>query len=704
MRGSCNLRMETTNSSGKAFRSLTLVSYRLNTVFVRDRVLAKGTSGSIDSTYGFDAYGRLGTVTRGSESVSYGYVANSDLLSETTCSYGGAVLTATRTWDYGSRLRSIANTTNGVAVASYAYTHDGLGRRTQSTLADGSWWSYGYDDRDEVTSGKRFWSDFSAVAGQQFEYGFDNIGNRTVCKEGGDRDGLNLRAEGYGCDGANQYTVRTNSDQVDVVGAADPLAAMTVSGAATARRGEYFDCPLSIGSGSTPVAVVITNTATLGANTATLTGSMLVPPKIQSFTNDLDGNLTGDGLWTYTWDAENRLKSAETSPSLTNWARCRLDLTYDHQGRRVTKTVQTNWTGSAYQSSITTKFVYDSWNLIAEINASGAPVRSYVWGLDLSGTPDGAGGIGGLLMVKEHSDGSTHFPAYDGNGNLVALVKTDKAVTARYEYGPFGELIRASKPFAKGNPFRLSTKYCDEETGLLCYGYRYYSPSMGRWMSRDPSEEDSGLNLYGFVGNNPINRYDRLGLVAGDDDWDLDLRLAIAAEGSGFVATYAYSSDLVALHNEIMENGIGTMKEAGKEIAWAVGMQLGGGMAGSLIGRGLTGVAQPVMRALSGGAADAAIGSEGITVLGRFPAYLQRAKYLGGRAFNIPIEIWSKMAPEQQWAANQKFLDRMIARGDKVVLSAPFWQATPGTSFAKELQYLLRRGYKYGDDGWTMVR
>ena len=116
------------------------------------------------------------------------------------------------------------------------------------------------------------------------------------------------------------------------MGAASPLATMTVRGAATARRGEYYDCPLTVGNPSTPVALLITNIATLGGNTATVTGSMLVPPKTQSFAYDLDGNLTGDGLWTYTWDAENRLKSAETSASLGNWARCRLDLVYDCQG------------------------------------------------------------------------------------------------------------------------------------------------------------------------------------------------------------------------------------------------------------------------------------------------------------------------------------------------------------------------------------
>ena len=52
--------------------------------------------------------------------------------------------------------------------------------------------------------------------------------------------------------------------------------------------------------------------------------------------------------------------------------------------------------------------------------------------------------------------------------------------------GPFGEVIRATGPMARGNPFRFSTKYQDDETDLVYYGYRYYSASTGRWLSRDP--------------------------------------------------------------------------------------------------------------------------------------------------------------------------------------------------------------------------
>src|SRR5690625_6968065 len=76
------------------------------------------------------------------------------------------------------------------------------------------------------------------------------------------------------------------------------------------------------------------------------------------------------------------------------------------------------------------------------------------------------------------------------------------------EYGPFGESIRATGPVAEVNPFRFSAKYFDTDTGLYYYDYRYYSPSMGPFFNRDPIEEQGGLNLYGFVRNDPVNRWD----------------------------------------------------------------------------------------------------------------------------------------------------------------------------------------------------
>ena len=83
--------------------------------------------------------------------------------------------------------------------------------------------------------------------------------------------------------------------------------------------------------------------------------------------------------------------------------------------------------------------------------------------------------------------------------------------SATYEYGPFGELLRSTGPLADSNPFRFSTKFTDEETGLVYYGFRYYDSGTGRWLGRDPIGEWGGYNLYGFVGNDGVNLVDPLG-------------------------------------------------------------------------------------------------------------------------------------------------------------------------------------------------
>lgn len=83
---------------------------------------------------------------------------------------------------------------------------------------------------------------------------------------------------------------------------------------------------------------------------------------------------------------------------------------------------------------------------------------------------------------------------------------------ACYTYGPFGEPLTATGPYAADNPFRFSTRYTDNETGLVYFGFRYYNPDTGRWLNPDPIEEWGGLNLYGYVDNDPLNWVDPYGL------------------------------------------------------------------------------------------------------------------------------------------------------------------------------------------------
>ena len=156
-----------------------------------------------------------------------------------------------------------------------------------------------------------------------------------------------------------------------------------------------------------------------------------------------------------------------------------------------------------------------------------------VIGLDLSGTPQGAGGVGGLLAVARGPAASSHplfpllcsslnselkskvgafYPCYDANGNVTEYVSASGTVAARYAYDAFGNITAQSGPMAGDFRHRFSTKYYDPETGLSYYIGRYYNPALGRFISSDPIGTKGGLNLYGFCQNDPINAYDYLGM------------------------------------------------------------------------------------------------------------------------------------------------------------------------------------------------
>ncbi len=92
------------------------------------------------------------------------------------------------------------------------------------------------------------------------------------------------------------------------------------------------------------------------------------------------------------------------------------------------------------------------------------------------------------------------------------------------------------------------------------------------------------------------------------------------------------------------------------------------------------------------------------TVLGNYPAYVKLADAINAKRFNIPTAVWNKMDDAQKWGANQKFLDRMIARGDDIVLATPVNKVKPGSYYEKELRYLMEKGYRLSEDGTRLVR
>ena len=80
--------------------------------------------------------------------------------------------------------------------------------------------------------------------------------------------------------------------------------------------------------------------------------------------------------------------------------------------------------------------------------------------------------------------------------NITTSVNGATVETLAYSYDALGRTVAATGPLADTFPHRFSTKHFDPETGLYYYGYRYYSPTLMRWLNRDPIEEEGGMNLY----------------------------------------------------------------------------------------------------------------------------------------------------------------------------------------------------------------
>lgn len=219
----------------------------------------------------------------------------------------------------------------------------------------------------------------------------------------------------------------------------------------------------------------------------------------RNFTYDADGNMTQgytpDGyLFAATYDAENRL----TSIQYTNGGSVvhRAEYSYSENHFLARKIEYEN--GSIVED---TRFVRDGYLLLQERDGSNNVAREYLWGLNRGG------GIGGLLNLRQGEQDYSYL--YDGKGNVTALIGSNQSAVAGYAYSPFGILMSQSGSIEQ--PFRFSTKPYDTKTGLVYYGYRFYSPVLGRWMTKDPLGEIGGINLYAFVGNNPVDYLDLLG-------------------------------------------------------------------------------------------------------------------------------------------------------------------------------------------------
>jgi RHS repeat-associated protein len=480
----------------------------------------------ISTSYSYDGGSRLSGVNSGGRSVGYNYLAGSSIVGQIAFNQSGTAMTTTKTYDSLDRLCSISSAPATGNPVSHTYQYNAAGQREQVTLANGTYWTFGYNDRGEVTSGGKKLSGGTNLNGYQFGYTFDAIGNRIGTVTNG-RNAI------YSPNSLNQYLSHTVPGYVNVVGEAKTDTTVAVNGQATSRQNTFYHRELAVANSTDPKFLSTEVTGTRGSDVAVRQGKVFVPKTPEQFSYDADGNLLSDGRWNYTWDGENRLIVQETTgtAAAAGAPRVRLSFTYDYMSRRTSKKLERNWSGSSYQDSYTMLFLWDGWNMVAEVLQGGPRVRTYAWGIDLSGTPQGAGGVGGLLFINQYPENKSYAVGYDGNGNVTALfdMAEQGAVAAQYEYGPFGEPLVVSGPYAEVNPIRWSTKYVDWESGFAYYGYRFYNPVLGRWLSRDPINElgfkalhgvkinrmrlREETNLYAFVANNPVDFVDPFGLA-----------------------------------------------------------------------------------------------------------------------------------------------------------------------------------------------
>ena len=499
-------------------------------------------------TYGYSgSTGRLESVAASGQLVGYSYDEVTGRL-EGVAYDGTAGLTGVRTYDGEGRLESITWDKGATTMSQHTYTHDSAGRRETASRENGEAWGYTYNNRGEVTGGSKVTAGASptAKAGHTFGYSYDGIGNRVSTSEHTPTGQVSLAWE---ADETNALVSREHASSKWVQGRAHPEATVTVNEQAATRDAGSSEFRAGISATDAPAAdwepvevkAVLAGAGKAGGDiTVKRSGHLWFAASPEDFVYDADGNLTHDGRWLYEWDAENRLRAMETA----NWAvsagapAMRLEFAYDAQGRRIAKRVlkpETEGSNTVVGKS-DLRFVYDGWNLVAELEFTAAPhlpaprlVRAYAWGLDLSGTEQGAGGVGGLLMV-EHvrgpgRPGAIWQPCYDGNGNISAYLDVATgALEEQHDYDPFGNEVVGDFDTTAGGlscPFGFSTKYTDAESGLCCYGFRYYIPSLGRWANQDPMYEITGQipellpegpNLHVFVGNNGINAFDPFGL------------------------------------------------------------------------------------------------------------------------------------------------------------------------------------------------
>lgn len=189
------------------------------------------------------------------------------------------------------------------------------------------------------------------------------------------------------------------------------------------------------------------------------------------------------GTTTYQYDAENRLMGINKPDGAV------IAYRYDPFGRRIEKNV----------NGTITRYLYDGEDILYDLDGSNTILARYTHGI----------GIDEPLIMRR--GGSSNYYHADGLGSITHITDASGNIIQSYIYSTFGEIVTQDGNLP--NPYTYTSREYDPESGLYYYRARYYDAKIGRFLQTDPIGFTGGdVNFYAYVGNNPINLMDPLGL------------------------------------------------------------------------------------------------------------------------------------------------------------------------------------------------